>query len=385
VTCIVQSTFAALPRSDMVAVFIGSPLYCTQRGAVSSEKRCVFSRSVSLTSTPVNPVHRGIRDPEVPPSDTSAWRAVVRVLRSTAVGTLDSLTSVIFPDDCRVCGVPLVGFTFLPVCDSCWNDLPEQTGPLCARCGEALAWDPSATGETQCRPCRAVPPDFNQAVAHGVYRDKLRTMLHLLKYDGMEGIAKPLGAVLADQVLAIRDLPGELLAVPVPLFGKKRRSRGFNQSELLARAVMAALRRRRPEMHVKLAAPLLVRQRATESQAGLTPHQRRENVRGAFFVPKPESVRDRHVLLIDDIYTTGATARACSTALRRAGAATVWVATVARAQREQAVAQQGEDLRAETSRGGEQEAELGRTIPMEQDFVFWEEPGRSASTGGTAR
>src|ERR1700744_2486291 len=97
---------------------------------------------------------------------------------------------------------------------------------------------------------------------------------------------------------------------------------------------MDAIRQRRPETQINLAPSLLVRQRATESQAGLTPHERRANVRGAFFVPHPHAVEGRDVLLIDDIYTTGATARACSSALRRAGARTVWVATVARAQKQ---------------------------------------------------
>ncbi len=301
---------------------------------------------------------------------------MVRVLRSSPAAALDSLTSVLFPADCRVCGLPLVGFTLLPVCHSCWNDLPAQTGPLCARCGEDLDWDPASTGESVCRPCRTVPPDFTQAVAHGVYNDKLRALLHLLKYDGMEPIAKRLGVLLANEVLTIPDLPTDLLVVPVPLYGKKRRSRGFNQSDLLARALLDALRRRRPEARIQLAAPLLVRQRATESQAGLTPHQRRENVRGAFFVPRPATVRGRHILLIDDIYTTGATARACSTALHRAGAATVRVATVARAQRERALAQP------EDRQG--RELEVPR-LPMDQDFVFWEESGRSAPADGQAR
>ena len=257
---------------------------------------------------------------------------------------------------------------------------------MCARCGEGLDWDPSATGETQCRPCRTAPPDFTQAVAHGVYRDKLRTLLHLLKYDGMERVAQPLGVLLANEIVGIPDLPGEVLVVPVPLYGKKRRSRGFNQSERLARAVIVALGQRRPEMRVKLAPALLVRQRATESQAGLTPHQRRENVRGAFFVPKPETIRDRHILLVDDIYTTGATARACSTVLRRAGAATIRVATVARAQREHALAPQLDDQHAGVRHEGEPQTEL----PMQEDFVFWEErfpggPGRSAPADGKAR
>jgi ComF family protein len=301
---------------------------------------------------------------------------VVRVLRSTSWATLDSFSSVLFPADCRVCRLPLAGFTLLPVCSSCWNDLPAQTGSLCARCGEALFWDPSPAAAALCRPCQTVPPDFTQAVAYGVYHSKLRTLLHLLKYDGMEPLAKPLGALLAEPVLALPDLPAELLAVPVPLYGKKRSSRGFNQSERLARGLIAALRRRRPEMRIERAAALLVRQRATESQAGLTPHQRRANVRGAFFVPRPQIIEGRHVLLIDDIFTTGATARACSTALRRAGAASVWVATVARAQKEQTNASRPEDLHLR-----EPETEL----PMEQDFAFWEEQRRPASTGGDAR
>jgi ComF family protein len=214
-----------------------------------------------------------------------------------------------------------------------------------------------------CRPCRVVPPDFEKAVAHGVYTGKLRTLLHLLKYDGMAPLAKRLGALLAEQVVAIPDLPNDLVAVPVPLFGKKLRSRGFNQSELLARGLLGALRQRRPDLRIKLASALLVRRRATESQAGLDPHERRANVRGAFFVPRPEVVRGRNVILIDDIYTTGATARACSAALRKAGAASIRVATVARAQIE--FAPQPEDLHLREPERAE--------LPMEEDFTFWEE------------
>lgn len=297
---------------------------------------------------------------------------MVRVLRSSAIATLDSVSAIIFPADCRVCGLPLAGFTLLPVCASCWNNLPAQTGPLCARCGEALDFEPPAgplAGDLgTCRPCRVAPPDFNKAIAHGVYDGTLRTLLHLLKYDGMEGLAKRLGALLADEVLAMENLPPELVLVPVPLYKGKRRSRGFNQAELLAASAMTAMRRRRPEIEIKLATALLRRQRATESQAGLTPHERRENVRGAFFVPEPEAIREKHVLLIDDIYTTGATARACSKELRRAGAATVWVATVARAQKR-------------LQRGAAAPAGAEHELPMEEDFAMWEETSTAPTSG----
>ncbi len=322
--------------------------------------RCVFSQSLSLT-------------PEVPPSDVAAWRAVVRVLRSPLTSLSDSLSSILFPSDCRACGAPLSSFTLLPVCASCWNDLPRQSNALCAQCGEALPFDSLTSAETLCRPCRVQPPDFEKAVAHGIYRGTLRTLLHLLKYDGMKPLANRLGALLAEQVLATLDLPSELYVVPVPLFKKKHRQRGFNQSQLLARATIAAIRQRRPGMRIHLASALLERQRATESQAGLSPHQRRVNVRGAFFVPRPAAVEGKEILLIDDIYTTGATARACSAALRRAGAASIRVATVARAQKEFAAPPQPWHAKEATE------------LPMEEDFVYWEDASRTAPAAGKAR
>lgn len=257
---------------------------------------------------------------------------MVRVLRSTA----DSVSSVLFPADCRVCGDPLAAFSRVPVCPSCWNQLPEQSGPLCARCGESLLVSDFGEGSgALCRPCRMAPPEFERAVAHGLYTGTLRSLLHLLKYDGLEPIAVPLGALLAGHVAALEDLPANMLVVPVPLYSGKRRERGFNQSELLARAVFRAMPRLRPGWTGEMAPSALHRRRETRSQAELSIAQRRRNLRGVFSVPKPERVRGRDVLLIDDIYTTGATARACSQALIKAGAASVRVATVARAQRQE--------------------------------------------------
>jgi ComF family protein len=286
---------------------------------------------------------------------------VVRVLRSTAQSSVDSLSATLFPADCRVCGLPLASFTLLPVCASCWDHLPVQSGALCACCGESLAFDPELAHETLCRPCRMTAPPFQKAVAWGVYRDELRALLHLLKYDGMHPLSKRLSVLLAEPILAIPDLPRDLTAVPVPLFGAKRRQRGFNQAEVLARGAIQVLHHRRPELRLSLAPGILVRQRATESQANLTPHQRRENVRGAFSVPRPEAIKDRHMLLIDDIYTTGATARACAQALRKAGATSVWVATVARAQKEFSLQQTPTADRPE--------------IPMHDDVAFWDRKG----------
>ena len=189
----------------------------------------------------------------------------------------------------------------------------------------------------QCRPCTLVPPAFDRAVAFGVYEGTLRSLIHLLKYDRVEPVAHGLAAPLINLVAQLcSTAEGEVLVIPVPLHRSKTRERGFNQSELIARALVSALRDSAPAMRLTVATGMLQRKRATESQSTLTTVQRRRNLRGAFFVSTNNAagLAGREVLLIDDIYTTGATARACSQALKQAGAARVWVATIARAQRE---------------------------------------------------
>jgi ComF family protein len=164
-------------------------------------------------------------------------------------------------------------------------------------------------------------------------------MIHLLKYDGMASLAKPLGAKLAEAILMLEreeSWIGDAIVIGVPLFAANQRQRGFNQSVLLADAAISALRRVRPNWHLRPLHDALRRIKATESQFNLTTRGRRRNLVGAFKMRDDRSaITGRDVLVIDDIYTTGATSRACAQTLRRAGARRVWVATLARAQREQ--------------------------------------------------
>ncbi len=269
---------------------------------------------------------------EVPASGTSRWRAVVRVLRSP----MDSMSCALIPASCALCGSLLPHLSHAPICDVCWTEFPVQSGELCARCGDSLdapvMAGPSSSG--QCRACRMAPPTFVRAVAYGPYQDRMKAAIHALKYDRLHAAARGLGGMLAEAIAKLADeAPAEMLVVPVPLHRSKYAERGFNQARSLAVAALAALGKSHPEWQLTLASRTLMRQRATESQAGLTPRQRRLNVRGAFEVSDPAAVTLKHILIIDDIMTTGATARAAALALTRAGAASVWVATLARASR----------------------------------------------------
>jgi Predicted amidophosphoribosyltransferases len=180
-----------------------------------------------------------------------------------------------------------------------------------------------------------VAPEFERAVAYGVYQDGLREMVHLLKYERMSAVARPLGKMLADAITMLAGQAGAgLMVVAVPLFPAKERQRGYNQAVLLADAALAELEKTRPEWKLRAAHRVIRRVRDTESQFALTTHGRRRNLKGAFAVRDGAALAGREVLLVDDIYTTGATARECARVLRRAGAAKVWVATLSRAQRE---------------------------------------------------
>ena len=248
---------------------------------------------------------------------------------------MDALGCVLFPASCALCGSPLPRLSFVPICDACWTEIPVQSEPVCACCGDTLSEPAPAAGNlAQCRTCRLAPPPFVRAVAYGPYEHRMKDAIHALKYDGLRPASRKLGWFLAHAIAQLaNEAPAEMLVVPVPLHRSKQAGRGFNQARLLASQALESLRKTHPAWRLRLAPRTLMRLRATDSQAGLTPRQRRENMRGAFRVSDPASVAGRHILVVDDILTTGATARAAARALIGAGADTVWVATLARAHR----------------------------------------------------
>ncbi len=259
---------------------------------------------------------------------------------STASGVAAGLFATLFPSDCRLCGTPLVNISRLPVCEGCLSARRPIAGGVCSICGERLlspyafsaAPSPLEPGvepdAPRCGLCRRLEPPYVKATAYGSYESGLRELIHLLKYDRVRPAASVLGRMLADAMVDLEPFfqGSQVVVVPVPLHARKLRQRGFNQSELIARSALKL----KPAQGLQLGAGILERRRETQSQIGLSRHQRRENMRGAFAVAKPVELTGRETLVVDDVFTTGTTVSECARVLRRAGATKVYVATVAR-------------------------------------------------------
>jgi ComF family protein len=244
----------------------------------------------------------------------------------------ESLFATLFPSDCRLCGTALVKISRLPVCEDCLSTMRPIAGGVCSICGEGLVSiyaGCTSDAEPRCGLCQRVQPPFAKAAAYGSYDGGLRELIHLLKYEHVRPAANVLGRMLAESISDLKPSFGsaELLVVPVPLHAHKLRQRGFNQAELITRA---ALKLKPASEQLTLNVAVLQRRRETQSQIGLTCHQRRQNMRGAFAVVKPAEVEGREILMVDDVFATGTTVSECARVLRRAGANRVWVATVAR-------------------------------------------------------
>jgi ComF family protein len=221
------------------------------------------------------------------------------------------------------------------VCPDCLRaPQPLETEFFCARCRAPFVNAFPLDERGLCALCRGGMRGFDAAFSYGPYDGPLRELVQLFKYGGVKTLAQPLGEFLA--VAFPRDERIDAL-VPVPLHWLRQRRRGFNQSESLAREIA-----RRTNTPVWRA---LKRERQTAAQAGLSNAARRRNVAGAFRCARRfaggAELKGKRILLIDDVMTTGSTAAACASALKRAGAARVTLLTVARVDRRFSAAAKG--------------------------------------------
>ena len=243
-----------------------------------------------------------------------------RALLKHARDAISSAVELILPACCAVCERLLEAGESGIVCGHCWSRVREIPYPRCARCGHPVTTH-------SCRWCANLPPFVRSArsycwIGAGTGKD----IVHSLKYDGWTRLASEMAARMS-RLSFPRDVAEERsLIVPIPLAPSRERERGFNQSTMLARELST-------RWGIPIRADVLSRRSSKRSQTRLTPGERLGNVAGAFSVPSGAraSLRGSHVMLLDDVVTTGATLRSSASALFAAGARTISYITFGRA------------------------------------------------------
>ena len=230
---------------------------------------------------------------------------------------------LVLPSSCAYCNSPIEDSAVPFFCSACWNDFSVLPGPFCPSCGrpfdssEALSHSPTH----ECRTCRLQPPRFDQALSVGYFEGALREAIHQFKYRPCQALGKPLGAWMCGNIRVLTSID---IIMPVPLHRTRLRQRGFNQALLLACPLSMA-------GPISLCYDNLWRIRPTRPQVELSGDDRIKNVAGAFALRRPLDVCGLSVLLVDDVFTTGATLNECADVLKIAGAGSVTALTLARA------------------------------------------------------
>ncbi|HTP44636.1 MAG TPA: ComF family protein [Candidatus Acidoferrum sp.] len=231
---------------------------------------------------------------------------------------------MLLPAPCRICGAMLANAGRIPICEACFALIAPIAEPMCQCCGRPFEVAPQAhSSPGLCRLCRTHFYAFDRARSFAHYNDALAGAIVLLKYEEVTRLGSWFAERLANLVRSAGDDFRADVVVPVPLHPDRRRERGYNQAELIARPLAKNL-------GLDLGAYLLVRTKPRPAQLVLSRSEHWKSVRGAYATRPGVRVDKLRILLVDDVLTTGATLDACSRELKRAGAASIMGLTVAR-------------------------------------------------------
>jgi ComF family protein len=253
---------------------------------------------------------------------TAQLQTWVHHLPAPAARLVRELALFIYPPTCASCGQPLHSKRSESFCPECQKTLEFIAEPYCPGCG--LPYAKERPNPHLCGDCLSGIHHFDRARSTGFYRGSLREVLHRFKYGGQTSLARPLGQMLIAPGRQLARLQKIDFIIPVPLHPKRLRQRSFNQASLLARRLGSAL-------NISVDYASLQRSRWTEPQAGLSRRQRAANVKGAFSLKSNKKFKEKGILVVDDVLTTGETVEQCVRVLKKnGGAREVAVLTVAR-------------------------------------------------------
>jgi ComF family protein len=243
---------------------------------------------------------------------------------------IQGVKELIYPKICLICKRRLNNIPSINgiICKHCWTEIKRNKPPFCHFCGRHL----QKVNITKhiCPACARQTLHFDRAFSPCIYEGIIKELIHEFKYKGKDYLGKTLVQPMIEFIKEF-SLPMDVIdyIIPVPLSASRMREREFNQSEILASHIAA-------HFNKPMAPEMLARSRHTKTQTELEPQERLENVRGSFSLPRPlttagnaERIKNRTILLVDDVLTTAATASEAALTLKNAGAGVVFVLTLA--------------------------------------------------------
>ena len=239
-----------------------------------------------------------------------------------SLSILRSLEIIFFPSFCRLCSALLESPAERQVCNSCWESVKPSKASFCISCGRFFEGD---LDPHFCESCLREKPPYSRHRSCGRYLGKLKEIILLCKFHNLPILAEGLAKFALDSLAQEDSLWWGLDSiVPVPLHPKRQKERGYNHAQIIAKYVAS-------HKDVQLLDKHLVKVKNVPPQMSLAMGDRIISVKGAFAVKKAEEIRDKVVLLLDDVFTTGSTVRECSRLLVEAGAQEVRALTIAQA------------------------------------------------------
>ncbi len=238
----------------------------------------------------------------------------------------EGLLNFIFPLDCKICEKPIRESKGYSICEDCFKTIELIERPYCAKCGKPLIPTDffKQNREILCLDCKRKKYSFEFSCSTGIYDKVLKKCIHLFKYYGEKKLAKPLGKLMVDSLVKNDEFKRKIdLIIPVPLHRNDLKKRGFNQSVLLGKVTGDYL-------SIPVRENVLVKKKLTPFQVNLSKKERKINILGAFSVEKPEEIKGKNILILDDVFTTGATVEECTKELMKARAKNIFVLTLAR-------------------------------------------------------
>jgi len=239
----------------------------------------------------------------------------------------EGLLNLIFPLDCKICERPIRESKGYSICGKCFKTIELIDKPHCVKCGKPFLISTDLfkrDREILCSDCKRRKYSFEFARSVGIYLGVLKECIHLFKYYGEEKLTEPLGELLIDYLAKNQEFEKKVdLIIPVPLHKNDLKRRGFNQSVLLGRVIGNYF-------SIPLKEEVLIKKKLTPSQVNLSKKEREKNILRAFSIERTEEIKDKNILILDDIFTTGSTVEECAKELMKAHANNIFVLTLAR-------------------------------------------------------